>query len=168
MASKRSPGLTSPNPCRHLSNYRERYGLSGYRSLQKSLRLSPSGRTTLGRQQSTIPRCNSCTETALGRLYFCLICSSISCPSHSAAHPISSPGHDIAIDIERAELFCLSCADQVYDPDFDSAVVASAATIPYSPPADKASSAAGTVIFTTAGTFGVPGTLECFEASFRA
>lgn len=32
-------------------------------------------------------------------------------------------GHNIAIDIGRAELYCTVCSDQVYDPDFDKAVM---------------------------------------------
>ncbi|KAI0502502.1 hypothetical protein KFK09_017455 [Dendrobium nobile] len=127
MASRRNPSFNNPKPCPHLSSYREKHGLSGYESLQKSLRSSPSGRTVLSRLQSTNPTCSSCPNTSIGRLYFCLICSSISCPSHAASHSMSFPGHDISVDVERAELFCLSCADQVYDPDFDSAVVAAAA-----------------------------------------
>lgn len=34
-----------------------------------------------------------------------------------------SSSHSIAIDIDRAELFCCICRDQVYDRDFDAAVV---------------------------------------------
>lgn len=33
------------------------------------------------------------------------------------------PGHQIAVDVDRAELFCCACRDQVYDCDFDAAVV---------------------------------------------
>lgn len=33
------------------------------------------------------------------------------------------PGHEIAVDVDRAELFCCACRDQVYDRDFDAAVV---------------------------------------------
>ncbi|KAL5547740.1 hypothetical protein UlMin_002971 [Ulmus minor] len=33
------------------------------------------------------------------------------------------PGHEIAVDVDRAELFCCACGDQVYDRDFDAAVV---------------------------------------------
>jgi ubiquitin carboxyl-terminal hydrolase 22/27/51 len=34
-----------------------------------------------------------------------------------------APGHEIAVDLDRAELFCCACRDQVYDRDFDAAVV---------------------------------------------
>lgn len=33
------------------------------------------------------------------------------------------PGHEIAVDVDRAELFCCACRDQIYDRDFDAAVV---------------------------------------------
>ncbi|OVA04237.1 Ubiquitin carboxyl-terminal hydrolases family 2 [Macleaya cordata] len=33
------------------------------------------------------------------------------------------PGHEIAVDVDRAELFCCVCHDQIYDRDFDASVV---------------------------------------------
>jgi len=45
------------------------------------------------------------------------------------------PGHEIAVDVDRAELFCCVCRDQVYDRDFDAAVVmaqTAASTLPAS------------------------------------
>ena len=51
-----------------------------------------------------------------------MICSSISCADHFVRHAQFEKGNDIAVDIERAELYCL-CCDQVYDPDFDKAVM---------------------------------------------
>lgn len=59
----------------------------------------------------------------------CVACAAVSChappePSHAAAHADSmTPGHEIAVDVDRAELFCCACRDQVYDRDFDAAVV---------------------------------------------
>lgn len=53
----------------------------------------------------------------------CLICSSISCSNHTRLHIQFENGHDIAVDTERAELYCCVCCDQVYDPDFDKAVM---------------------------------------------
>ncbi|KAK3435797.1 hypothetical protein EUGRSUZ_C00512 [Eucalyptus grandis] len=46
------------------------------------------------------------------------------------------PGHEIAVDVDRAELFRCVCHDQVYDRDFDAAVVmaqTAASTLPASP-----------------------------------
>lgn len=61
-----------------------------------------------------------------------MTCASLFChsaessQSHAAIHAESmSPGHDIAVDVDRAELFCCSCRDQVYDRDFDAFVVLS-------------------------------------------
>ena len=51
------------------------------------------------------------------------MCSSISCSSHVLLHTQSENGHEVAIDIERSELYCCLCCDQVYDPDFDKVVV---------------------------------------------
>ena len=38
-------------------------------------------------------------------------------------HPQSETGHAVFVDIERAELFCGVCRDQLYDPDFDQVVM---------------------------------------------
>jgi ubiquitin carboxyl-terminal hydrolase 22/27/51 len=34
----------------------------------------------------------------------------------------AGPGHQIAVDVDHAEIFCAACGDQAYDPDFDHAV----------------------------------------------
>ncbi|KAJ4950701.1 hypothetical protein NE237_027533 [Protea cynaroides] len=125
--SGRNPTYTNPEPCKHLADYKLKYGFSGYNSLQKSLNTNPNGRTAMNRSQSNIPRCSFCSAHQ-GRLYFCLICSSVSCclvpdSNHALLHSQTEIGHEIAVDMERAELFCCVCCDQVYDPDFDKAVM---------------------------------------------
>lgn len=45
-----------------------------------------------------------------------------------------SPGHEIAVDVDRAELFCCECRDQVYDRDFDTAFVLAQTTATGSTP----------------------------------
>ncbi|KAL7001793.1 Ubiquitin C-terminal hydrolase 22 [Sarracenia purpurea var. burkii] len=74
-----------------------------------------------------MPICSFCSGCQ-GRLYICLICSSVSCyaspdSNHALFHAQSQGGHEISVDMERAELFCCVCCDQVYDPDFDKAVM---------------------------------------------
>ncbi|XP_050364368.1 ubiquitin C-terminal hydrolase 22 [Argentina anserina] len=120
--SARKASYTNPRPCKHLSAYKLKHGLSGYKSLQKCLKTTPDGRTSVENPTSKISRC-SCCNGFQGRLYFCLICSSISCSSHTLLHAQSEIGHDLAVDIERAELYCCACSDQVYDPDFDKTVM---------------------------------------------
>ncbi|KAG1363724.1 ubiquitin C-terminal hydrolase 22 [Cocos nucifera] len=122
MALTRNPSFTNPDPCSHLAEYRQTHGLKGYSSLQAHLRTAPTGRTAIGKLPSLIRRCAFCSLRR-GRFYLCLICSTVSCSDHAAAHAGSNPGHDIAVDVDRAELFCCRCADQVYDPDFDIAVM---------------------------------------------
>ncbi|KAL6012208.1 Ubiquitin C-terminal hydrolase 22 [Asimina triloba] len=117
----------NPKPCPHLADYRQKHGLKGYNSLQKSLKATPNGRTAIYREKSQIPKCSFCSGNQ-GRLYFCLICSSVSCcappaSNHALLHSQLEAGHDISVDMERAELFCCACSDQVYDPDFDMAVM---------------------------------------------
>ncbi|KAB1996178.1 hypothetical protein ES319_D13G214000v1 [Gossypium barbadense] len=118
----RSSSYTSPKPCKHLADYKLRHAFDGYDSLQNCLKTTPIGRTRVDNHNTKIPRCNFCNGY-LGRLYICLMCSSISCSTHILLHTQSKSGHDVAIDIERSELYCCLCCDQVYDPDFDKVVV---------------------------------------------
>ncbi|KAK9098118.1 hypothetical protein Syun_025163 [Stephania yunnanensis] len=127
----RNPTYTNPTPCKHLEEYKRKHSLTGYDSLKNSLKITPHGRTAMKRDQIEVPRCGLCSGNQ-GRLYFCLICSSISCcttsssdeSNHALLHSQSHMGHEIAVDMERAELFCCVCFDQVYDPDFDNFVMA--------------------------------------------
>ncbi|KAL0407871.1 UNVERIFIED_CONTAM: Ubiquitin C-terminal hydrolase 22 [Sesamum radiatum] len=74
-----------------------------------------------------MPRCSFCSGYH-GRFFMCLICSSVTCcttpeSNHALLHSESFGGHEICVDMERAELYCCVCCDQVYDPEFDKAVV---------------------------------------------
>ncbi|KAJ4834339.1 hypothetical protein Tsubulata_037538 [Turnera subulata] len=122
MATTSNTSYASPKPCKHLANYKLRHGLSVYKSIQKHLKTAPTGRTSIKISETKIPRCSSCTEYQR-RLYLCLICSTVSCSNHTLLHAQSENGHDIAVDIQRSELYCCLCSDQVYDPDFDKVVV---------------------------------------------
>ncbi|KAI4335659.1 hypothetical protein L6164_014288 [Bauhinia variegata] len=133
MSSKINPrinGLIIPQPCPHLAEFHSRYGSKPFRALQDCLRVKPpGGRASIRRDPYEVPRCGACGESARSCLYACMTCAAVSChamtgSSHVAAHAESmSPGHEIAVDVDRAELFCCACGDQVYDRDFDAAVV---------------------------------------------
>lgn len=119
-----------PQPCPHLAEFRSRNGSKPFRALQDCLRVKPpGGRAAIRRDPDEVPRCGTCGDAAKPRLYACVACAAVSChappgPSHAAVHAESMPpGHEIAIDVDRAELFCCACRDQVYDRDFDAAVV---------------------------------------------
>ncbi|XP_011031424.1 PREDICTED: ubiquitin carboxyl-terminal hydrolase 22 [Populus euphratica] len=120
----RSSVFANPKPCKHLADYKLRHGLSGYKFLQKCLKTFPNGKTSIKMCETTMPKCSFCSGIRQGRLFLCLICSSMSCSDHTLLHSQSENGHDIAVDIERSELYCCSCRDQVYDLDFDKVVVA--------------------------------------------
>ncbi|KAI9191187.1 hypothetical protein LWI28_004810 [Acer negundo] len=120
--STRNPLYTNPKSCKHLEDYKLSHGLNGFNSLQKHIKTAPSGKSSVEQSQTKIPRCGFC-DGHRERLYLCLICSSISCSSHTLLHSQSENGHDIAVDVERSELYCVVCCDQVYDPDFDRTVM---------------------------------------------
>ncbi|KAJ4849951.1 hypothetical protein Tsubulata_004842 [Turnera subulata] len=124
-------GQISPPPCPHLADFLSRNGSKPFLALQDCLRSKPpGGRAAIRRDPSEVPRCVSCGDSSRPRLYACVACAAVSChaapspsSSHAAAHAASYPGHEIAVDVDRAELFCCACRDQVYDRDFDAAVV---------------------------------------------
>lgn len=123
-------GQIIPQPCPHLAEFRSINGSKPFRALQECLRVKPpGGRAAIRRDPHELPRCGACGDFAHSRLYACMTCAAVSCHaptgfSHAAAHADSVPiGHDIAVDVDRAELFCCACRDQVYDRDFDAAVV---------------------------------------------
>lgn len=117
----------NPKPCKHLADYKVKNGLCGYNLIQDCFRTTPYGRTTLEMSKLEVPRCSICSGCQ-GRLYMCLICSSVVCclspeSNHTLLHSQSEAGHEISVDMERGELYCSVCCDQVYDPDFDKAVM---------------------------------------------
>ena len=129
--SSKINGQISPQPCPHLAEFR-RTSAKPFLALHNCLRIKPpGGRASLRRNPDEVPRCCACGLSAPSRLYACVTCAAVSChssaagvPSHAAAHAASvPPGHQIAVDVDRAELFCCACHDQVYDRDFDAAVV---------------------------------------------
>nr|XP_010927357.1 ubiquitin C-terminal hydrolase 22 [Elaeis guineensis]XP_019708103.1 ubiquitin C-terminal hydrolase 22 [Elaeis guineensis] len=129
--------LRFPAPCPHLADCRSNaHGRAKhFRSLQRCLRVRPIGRPEIRRDPHEIPRCGFCSSSSAGgggmepRLYACLACAAICCPAHAPAHAEECrPGHEIAVDVDRAELFCCACGDQVYDSEFDKAVVLAQAT----------------------------------------
>ncbi|OAE23515.1 hypothetical protein AXG93_333s1050 [Marchantia polymorpha subsp. ruderalis] len=114
-------------PCQHLLDYKAKYGIQAFRVLHKCLKTGPPGRASIRREEKEVPRCAICGK-AQGRLYACLVCATIGCwlppdQLHSRVHAQTNPGHDLAVDVDRAELFCCLCNDQVYDADFDRAVI---------------------------------------------
>lgn len=120
-------------PCEHLAEYRARNGSESLRVLQRCVKTEASGRACIKREAKEVPRCGSCSR-ARGRLYACVVCGTIGCWSppdalHARTHAQDNPGHGIAVDIERAELFCCFCGDQVYDVDFDRAIIAARADV---------------------------------------
>lgn len=123
-------------PCEHLVEYKRRNGAESFRGLQKCVRTEVmSGRACIKREDEEVPQCTSCAIVR-GRLYACLVCANIGCWSgetennsvfHARTHAEGNIGHALAVDIERAELFCCLCSDQMYDLDFDRAIIGAAA-----------------------------------------
>lgn len=125
---RRNGTVSVPEPCPHLSDFRSRHGgAKPFRALQDCLRVRPPGRAAIRRDPNEVPRCASCgLSSPATRLYACVSCAAVTCLVHTPSHAAAGDGgggHEIAVDVDRAELFCCMCEDQVYDRDFDAAVV---------------------------------------------
>ncbi|KAK4277259.1 hypothetical protein QN277_015278 [Acacia crassicarpa] len=112
----------NPESCQHLADYKLKHGLNGYKAIQKLLATSPTGKSSVKKPNTKIPRCDYCNSCE-GRLYICFICSSVTCLDHTPTHLQSEPGHSMFVDLARAEVYCGLCCDQIYDPDFDQLVM---------------------------------------------
>ncbi|XP_016506543.2 ubiquitin C-terminal hydrolase 22 [Nicotiana tabacum] len=122
-----SPVYTDSGTCEHLSELRSRVGSNPFFNFRGCVKVRPLGRASIRREPpNELVRCGACGQ-APPRLYACVTCAAVFCHVHAPSHPVgnaSDPSlHSIAVDIDRAELFCCGCRDQVYDRDFDAAVV---------------------------------------------
>ncbi|KAD3067855.1 hypothetical protein E3N88_35828 [Mikania micrantha] len=113
-----SQAVIDPNPCSHLTEFKAGRGATSFHMLLDRIRVRPLGRASV-RKGNEVFRCWTC-EKAPPRLYTCVSCAAVVCDVHAPDHE-----HEIAIDVDRAELFCCSCGDQVYDRDLDSTIVLS-------------------------------------------
>ncbi|KAM2460226.1 hypothetical protein PS1_011363 [Malus domestica] len=67
--STRKLSYTDPKPCNHLSAYKLKHGCNGYKSLQKSLKSGPNGRTSVRIHETKIPRCSFCKRRRFAHLF---------------------------------------------------------------------------------------------------
>ncbi|KAL4571439.1 hypothetical protein LXL04_018198 [Taraxacum kok-saghyz] len=114
-----STSVMVPPPCSHLAEFKAGRGAAAFGKLLERIQVSPLGRASVRRKPNEIFRCGACRQSS-PRLYACVSCPAVVCDIHAPDHE-----HEIAIDVDRAELFCHSCGDQIYDRDFDSAIVLS-------------------------------------------
>ncbi|KAK9055130.1 hypothetical protein SSX86_026212 [Deinandra increscens subsp. villosa] len=114
---RQSTAVIVPTPCSHLTEFKAGRGETAFGRLLEAVRVRPLGRASVRGGANEVFRCGACGKGP-PRLYACVSCAAVVCGVHAPDHE-----HQIAIDVDRAELFCCSCGDQVYDRDFDSAVV---------------------------------------------
>ncbi|KAK9841837.1 hypothetical protein WJX81_006458 [Elliptochloris bilobata] len=102
--------------CPHVHAFKEARGggSEAFRALQRTLLLLWRSQKQPG---SNVPAvvCLQCAAAARSLL------------QHCTGHAVTSPGHALALDLSRTELFCCACTDYVYDADFDRAVTGAAA-----------------------------------------
>ncbi|KAG9130721.1 hypothetical protein Leryth_012677 [Lithospermum erythrorhizon] len=106
----------NPEPCKHLANYKVKYGLSGFNMIQKYVKTTPYGKTMIDKSKFENEISLVCCSVCKGSEVCCCDVSGES--NHALLHSKSESGHEIVVDMERAELYCC-----VYDPDFDSVVM---------------------------------------------
>ncbi|KAL3623993.1 hypothetical protein CASFOL_032809 [Castilleja foliolosa] len=127
--------IQNPNlSCTHLLELRSKLGPDPFRNLREFIRVRPLGRASICLGESAI-RCISCAR-APPRLYACVSCAAVVCDAHAATHA-EETSHHLLVDVDRAELFCCACGDQVYDQDFDAIVVGVAIGVTPLPPPEN-------------------------------
>ncbi|KAH6772400.1 hypothetical protein C2S51_010804 [Perilla frutescens var. frutescens] len=128
-AAVRNPSYS----CQHLSELRSQLGPNPFRKFQDCIRVRPLGRASISRGEEI--RCGACGR-APPRLYACVSCAAVGCSEHAPPHA-EETSHHVVVDVGRAELFCCACSDQVYDGDFDAAIVAAAVGFGPLPPTEN-------------------------------
>jgi hypothetical protein len=82
-----------PPPCPHLAAHR--LSSRPLRFLCRCLRVRPLGRPEIRRDPRELSRCSPCAAASpspTSRLYACLSCATVFCPSHAATHASASAG----------------------------------------------------------------------------
>lgn len=107
--STRKSSYTTPKPCQHLVDHKLKYGLRNYSLVQDLFNFTTCGRTMMDKSKLEVPKCKVWSGCH-GRFFMRLICSSMSCcvdpeSNHALLHSESNGGHEIAVDMERAELY---------------------------------------------------------------
>lgn len=108
---------TVPPSCPHLTHFKSTHGTTPFNTFLQRLTVKPLGRATARRGDKELFRCGACGHARV-RMYLCVTCDAAMCEAHAPGHD-----HEIVVDVDRAELFCCVCCDQVYDRDFDTAIV---------------------------------------------
>lgn len=128
-AAVRNPSYS----CQHLSELRSQLGPNPFGKFHDCIRVRPLGRASISRGEAI--RCGAC-GSAPPRLYTCVSCAAVGCGEHAPRHA-EETSHHVVVDVGRAELFCCACSDQVYDRDFDAAIVAAAVGFGPLPPTES-------------------------------
>jgi hypothetical protein len=97
-----------PPPCPHLAAHR--LSSRPLRFLRRYLCVRPLGRPEIRRDPRELPCCSPCavaSPSPTSRLYACLSCATVFCPSHAATHTSASAG--LAAFAERFAAVGCSC-----------------------------------------------------------
>ncbi|KAL8502710.1 hypothetical protein ACS0TY_021720 [Phlomoides rotata] len=119
--------------CQHLLELRSQMGPDPFCNFRNFIRVRPLGRASIRFGEGL--RCGAC-EQSPPRLYACVLCAAVACNEDAPRHA-EETSHHVGVDVGRAELFCWVCRDQVYDRDFDAAVVAVAIGVGPIPPPEN-------------------------------
>jgi ubiquitin carboxyl-terminal hydrolase 22/27/51 len=110
-----------PPPCPQLAAYR--LSSRPLRFLRRCLRVRLLGRHEIRRDPRELALRGRVPVPHLPPLRLPLLRRRLlPLPRYHARLRLRGPGHQIVVDVDRIELFCAACGDQVYDPDFDHAV----------------------------------------------
>nr|GEY95639.1 ubiquitin carboxyl-terminal hydrolase 22-like [Tanacetum cinerariifolium] len=114
---QQSTTIIVPLLCPHLTQFKSTNGTTPFHNFLQRVTVKPLGRATARKGDTKVMTCSACGH-AHARMYVCVTCNAVMCVAHAPDHD-----HEIVVDVDRAELFCCVCCDQVYDRDFDTAIV---------------------------------------------
>nr|GEW08234.1 ubiquitin carboxyl-terminal hydrolase 22-like [Tanacetum cinerariifolium] len=114
---QQSTTIIVPPLCPHLTQFKSTNGTTPFHNFLQRVTVKPLGRATARKGDTKVMTCGACGH-AHARMYVCVTCNAVMCVAHAPDHD-----HEIVVDVDRAELFCCMCCAQVYDRDFDTAIV---------------------------------------------
>ncbi|GFQ66870.1 ubiquitin carboxyl-terminal hydrolase 22 [Trichonephila clavata] len=105
------------NLCEHIEKFKSAQGILTYRIIHAYFVSCVSG--TARKRKALETYCRSCQHRG-SRIHACLKCAYFGCfdYGHIQEHAYNS-NHDIAVDVNNGNIFCLKCGDYIYVEDFE-------------------------------------------------
>lgn len=104
--------------CSHLQRYKQAEGLDSYKTIHAWF-ATPITKTARSRKAESCV-CHHCHRSSRSRLHSCLSCIYFACFGAHLRDHVKSSGHRLWLDLDTANVFCVSCSDYVYDSELQA------------------------------------------------